>query len=310
MKQRKLHWFVSGGSVALFVMTLVLGLLSNQSQTMDLTEEDLIDELFAKGVLEVRTNNTHYYRFLDPILTSIAIESAVAGSPYEGRWEVNHDPIQSNSINIFTINSAEWDFDAEGPFCIFRKNAIYLPNHATIVVDVRAAHVITQQTGEPDAYVGAVMAWIIGHEIGHAVLRHHRRSFFGFEDLTCGTPTVERLVRLFSSCLWRCKDHQEVELEADWYFARQIMNISNGSEVMIQFLLPLLGNIYQSPSSKNSERGTHPSHSLRAVELLEDFACDIKVDEEFRNELIDLLVVLSDNPAYSAAVCAERSSTR
>ena len=310
MKKRNLEGSVSIGTISLFMTMLVLGLLSSNSQTARLGEQELIDELLIKGVLEVHSDDSDHYRFLDPILTKMAIDTAVAGSRYESAWEMNHELNLSDTINVITINSDEWDFEATGPICIFRKNAVYLPSLETIVVDVQAARAIANETDEPEAYIGAVMAWIIGHEIGHAVLQHGRRTFFEFDELGCEASTVTRLDRLFSSCLLRCKDRQEIELVADRYFATQIMEISNGSEVMIGFLLPLLSSIYDDQGFPNYGKGTHPSHTTRAVKLLDEFVCDNKMDEEFRNELAELLVTLSGEPEGGVRMCSEENSTQ
>lgn len=170
MKRHQLQRRVPASTVSLFVMTLVLGLLSSKNQTKSLTEQELIAELFNSDVLEVHSDDSHYFRFLDPILTNIAIDVAVSGSRYESAWEINQKSIMPDRINIFSIDSREWTLDATDPICIFRRNAVYLPSMETIVVDVQAAQVIVDRTDAPEEYIDVVMAWILGHEIGHAVL--------------------------------------------------------------------------------------------------------------------------------------------
>ena len=304
MKHLQLHRWVPLAIVVLFLVVIVLGLLTSKDQTTSLTEQELIEALHEKGIFDVLSDDTHYFRFLDPILTSMAIDTAVAGSQYQNAWEINHQPILPDKINILTVDSEEWSFDIEGPICIFRRNAVYLPSMETIVVDVQAARVIAERTKSPEDYMDVVMAWIIGHEIGHAVLEHRRSSFFGFDELSCEGTAMKRLVRLFSLCVWHCESHQAVELEADLYFATQIMKEPNGSELMLNFLIPLLGDLYEQEDSRSSESSTHPSHTLRTIELIRQLLCDTKVDEDLRRELTPLLDALSGGVGDGSRSCS------
>ena len=308
MKRHQLKRLGAVATISLFITILMVGSFSSQNQTTRLTEQDLIDELFTVGVLDVSSGDTAYYRFLDPILTAIAIDTAVAGSRYERTWNINNPPILPNNINIFTVDSEEWLFDSRGPICVFRQNAIYLPSLKTIVVDVQAARTITGHVNESVVSVATVIAWIIGHEVGHAVLGHVRSAFFAFNESGCEPYTVKRLEKLFSPWCWRCKERQELELEADIFFATQIMKLSNGSDVMIDFLLPLLSSYFDNSIPVMPDDRTHPSHSVRAVRILEQIACDDKIDEDLRGELDNLLSLIFTNLEETFRLCSGEDS--
>ena len=306
MKQLQSQRCVPVAVIALFVVVIALGLLTSKDQTRSLTEQELIKALHDMDVLNVLSDHAHYFRFLDPILANMAIDTAVAGSRYQGAWEINHQSILPDKINIITIDSGEWNVNTDNPICIFRRNAVYLPNLETIVVDVQAARVVAERTKEPGDYIDVVMAWIIGHEIGHAVLEHRRSTFFGFDELSCEGSALKRLTRLFSLCVWHCKSHQALELEADHYFVSQIMEVSNGSELMLQFLIPLLGDLYENPDPKSAGVSTHPSHTRRMIELIRILSCDGSVDETLRGKLMQLLSALSGS--VGSQTCSTQNS--
>ena len=308
MKSHQLQSLGPGANIALFVAILAIGSFASQHQTTRLTEQELINELFVKGVLKVSSGDVTYYRFLDPVLTSIAIDTAVAGTQYKRAWEINNLPILPNKINIFTINSAEWDFDSQGPICIFRQNAIYLPSQETIIIDVQAARAITRHVNESEvSTVATVIAWIIGHEVGHAVLGHRRSAFFAFDESGCEPSTLKRLIRLFSPWCWSCKDSQALELEADKFFMTQIMKASNGNDVMIGFLLPLIGNYFDNPNLTIRGDVSHPDHTVRAVRLLEHLACHNQ-PENLRGKLGDLVKLLLTDLGETSRLCSEEDS--
>ena len=221
----------------------------------------------------------------------MAIKAAVAGTQYERAWKINNTLTQSDNVNILTVDSEEWQIKTSSPVCVFRRNAIYLPHLETIVVDVQAAARIVEHVAEPENLnINAVISWIIGHELGHAVLRHRRSAFFAFDESQCEPSTMKRAIKLFSPWFWCCRDIQMLELEADKFFASQILKGGyDPTSFLVDLLLPLLGSYPENPDPVQLSNGSHPDHTVRAIRLIEHLACDPQTVEDLRKELIAFL---------------------
>lgn len=209
-----------------------------------ITASDL-DDLVAMGVCA----------YVDPVSVHGWLGFCLSGTEFADNYRVN-EPHSSSALNIYIIHTLDSDrpFPSADRFDLLRDNAIAIGNLNTIIIDSALLYSMADARGVEQqewSEVGYLLAWIIGHEVGHLQLGH-------------GVSHYSPVDALFSM-LMSVDDIDSRELDADIVFVDRIVRSSE--DFTTPLVEQLIGIVLRADQQFAGTKG-RPHYYFRAINAL------------------------------------------
>lgn len=215
---------------------------------------------------------------MDPVSLHMAINWALVGTKYENNFSLN-EQYDDEVLSIYIYDSSEIAQKDSPLLYIIKYNAVYISSLNVIAVDYQLVQKLWERYFYEDHSWGTranLLAWIIGHEVGHMVKGHEKAHF-----------EESSVLYVQNGC-----ELSKEEFEADQYYAEMLYN---APEFTINAQIILFKRIIDFEIEKSVKPQTSADKLMIFLNLKSECAYPPYINRAFR--FIKSISVISNDSA-------------